>query len=210
MSISNIDNFVNDLYIPLAKGTISGTANTETPNSRANVLELIDEVEKDVLLNSLGLDLYNELMVALIDLPSADQKWRDLVNGVEYDGKIWEGLDNAKSLFLYAVYTLFIMENSDFLTALGVAKSNVENANLTTNATKVSYAWQKFLTKYQDGCLAEPLIYSDSGYSFTDYYGTNDNIQRSLYQYLNDNLDTWTTWDNSKFRLYEQINSFGI
>lgn len=210
MSISNIDNFVNDLYIPLAKGTISGTANTETPNSRAYVLELIDEVEKDVLLNALGLDLYNELMVALIDLPSADQKWRDLVNGVEYDGKIWEGLDNAKSLFLYAVYTLFIMENSDFLTALGVAKSNVENANLTTNSTKVSYAWQKFLTKYQDGCLSEPLIYSDSGYSFTDYYGTNDNVQRSLYQYLNDNLDTWDTWDNSKFRLYEQINSFGI
>tara|TARA_R100000541_G_scaffold20190_2_gene30047 strand:+ start:2742 stop:3374 length:633 start_codon:yes stop_codon:yes gene_type:complete len=210
MSISNIDNFVNDLYIPLAKGTISGTANTETPNSRAYVLELIDEVEKDVLLNALGLDLYNELMAALVDLPSADQKWRDLVNGVEYNGKIWEGLDNAKSLFLYAVYTLFIMENSDFLTALGVAKSNVENANLTTNTTKVSYAWQKFLTKYQNGCLAEPLIYSDSGSNFIDYYGTNDNIQRSLYQYLNDNLTTWDTWDNSKFRLYEQMNSFGI
>lgn len=210
MSISNIDNFVNDLYIPLAKGTISGTPNTETPNSRAGVLELINEVEKEVLLNSLGLDLYNELTAALVDLPSADQKWRDLVNGVEYDGKIWEGLDNAKSLFLYAVYTLFIMENSDFLTALGVAKSNVENANLTTNATKVSYAWQKFLTKYQNGCLAEPLIYSDSGVNFVDYYGTNDNIQRSLYQYLNDNLTIWDTWDNSKFRLYEQMNSFGI
>lgn len=210
MSISNIDNFVNDLYIPLAQGTINSTPNTATPNSRAGVLELINEVEKDVLLNSLGLDLYNELLAALVDLPSADQKWKDLVNGVEYDGKIWEGLDNTKSLLLYAVYTLFIMNNSDHLTALGVAKSKVENANITTNVTKVSYAWQKFLSKYQDGCLAEPLVYSDSGYTFTDYYGTNDNIKRSLYQYLNDNLDTWTTWDSAKFRLYEQINSFGI
>jgi hypothetical protein len=210
MSISNIDNFVNDLYIPLAKGTISGTATTETPNSKAYVLELINEVEKDVLLNALGLDLYNELMVALVDLPSADQKWRDLVNGVEYNGKVWEGLDNSKSLLLYAVYTLFIMNNSTFLTATGTAKPNTENSSNASNDAKVSYAWQKFLTKYQNGCLAEPLIYEDSGISFLDYYGNNDNIQRSLYQYLNDNLDVWDTWIASNFKLYERINSFGI
>jgi hypothetical protein len=210
MSISNIDNFVNDLYIPLAKGTISGTATTETPNSKAYVLELINEVEKDVLLNALGLDLYNELMVALVDLPSADQKWRDLVNGVEYDGKVWEGLDNSKSLLLYAVYTLFIMNNSTFLTATGTTKPNSENSSNVVNNTKVAYAWQKFLIKYQNGCLAEPLIYSDSGINFIDYYGNNDNIQRSLYQYLNDNLDVWDTWTPVNFYLYEQINSFGI
>lgn len=206
MSISNIDNFVNDLYIPLAKGTISGTPNTETANSKSYVLELINEVEKEVLLNCLGLDLYNELMVALLDLPNANQKWRDLVNGVEYDGKIWEGLDNSNSLLLYAVYYLFIMENSEQLTALGTANSKVENANLTSNSTKASRAFQVFLNKYQKGYLNEPYVYDN----VIDYYGNNDNIRVSLYQYLNDNLLMWDTWKNSGFRFYNQVNSFGI
>jgi len=102
------------------------------------------------------------------------------------------------------------MNNSNFLTAVGTSKPNSENNTNVSNSQKVSYAWQKFLSKYQNGCLAEPLIYSDSGANFIDYYGNNDNIERSLYQYLNDNLATWDTWKSENFRLYEQINSFGI
>lgn len=210
MSISKTTSFINDLFIPLAKATISGTVNTESPNNNVALQSMIDVVEKDILVNALGLTLYNELQTALLDLPNADQKWKDLVNGVEYDGKIWEGLDNPKSLLLYAVYYFFLSDNSaGFYTAVGISKPNSENSQLVTPAYKLATAWQTFLLKYQKGLKLCPDITYKNGVEFVDWFGNDNDVNQSLYQYLTDKAIDFG-WDASKFRVYENVNTFGI
>lgn len=210
MSISQTTSFINDLFIPLAKATISGTANTESPNNSIALQSMIDVVEKDILVNALGLTLYNELLVALADLPNADQKWKDLVNGVEYDGKIWEGLDNPKSLLLYAIYYFFLSDNSNgFYTAVGVSKPNSENSQLFTPTYKLATAWQTFINKYQNGLKLCPDITYKNGVEFIDWFGNYDGVYQSLYQYLTDKAADFG-WNASKFKVYENVNTFGI
>jgi len=207
-----IDNtyFKNDLYIPLGVDTISGTVNTNSPNNKTALEDCITEVEKSILLNALGLTAYNELQTALADLPSADQKWKDLVNGVEYDGKVWIGLNNPKSLITYAVYYFFLTRISQgFYTAVGVSKPSSENATLVTPAYKLAASWQAFLKKYQSGYLKEPFFSNVNGVDFIDWFGCSEEIEVSLYRFLSDKKEDYT-FDASKFSVYESINSFGI
>lgn len=201
--------FINDLFIPLAVANPTSVASQATPNNNVALTDLITVVEKDLLLNALGLTAYNELQTALLDLPNADQKWKDLVNGVEYDGKIWEGLDNEKSLIAYCVYFGFLSNNSDFYMAMGTTKPNAENSTHTNPNYKLATSWQMFIKKYQGNCLTNPNIYYHLGVPVVDYFGDSNEIQVSLYQFLNDKVDDYG-FDNTKFKTYRQKNSFGL
>jgi len=210
MQIIDTTFFINELYIPLAVATVSGSASAATPNNNGVLNSLIVEVEKDILLSALGLTNYNLLQTALADLPNADQKWKDLVNGKEYGEYIWEGLKSPKGCLVNGIYYTFIYQNSEYLTALGVSKPNTENAVNVSPFAKLANSWQKFTNKYQGGCLLNPLTSMSNGYSFVDWYGAQENVQRSLYQYLNDNAVTYG-FDASKFQTFDDnVNSFGL
>lgn len=210
MQIVDTSFFINELYIPLAVATVSGSVSTTTPNNNGVLNSLIIEVEKDILLNALGLTNYNLLQTALVDLPNADQKWKDLVNGKDYGDYQWEGLNSPKGCLVYAVYYTFIHQNAEQLTAIGVTKVNSENAVNVSPFAKLANSWQKFTNKYQGGCLLNPLTSMSVDYSFVDWYGTQENVQRSLYQYLNDNAVTYG-FDASKFQTFDDnVNSFGL
>lgn len=214
-NIINKSFFINDLYIPLSQGSISGLpANTATPTNDVSLDDCISEVEKDLLIGALGLDLYNELQIALADIDNADARWQNLVKGLEYsiDGKTykWEGLNSPKSLIAYAIYYYFLERSNTFLTGIGVQQPNAENATNLNPNYKMSKAWQTFLIKYQKGYLVCPNIEVYNKGIFIDWLGSNNEIIRSLYQFLNDKIEDYPEWENHNFYIYIEVNSFGL
>lgn len=208
--ITELTQFVGDIYIPLAVGQISSTPNLATPNNEAVLTAKIDEVEKLILLNALGLSNYNELQTALSDLDNADQKWKDLVNGVEYDGKLWEGLKHSKSLLVYAIYYEFLCDNNrGRFTVNGIAKAKDENKEFVNPNFKLVDAYRKFIEKYQKGYCFEPRISYIDGVRFTDYSVNTEDVIVSLFQFLEDKKDDYS-FDKSKFKTYQNINTFDL
>jgi hypothetical protein len=68
------------------------------------------KLEREILLNALGLSLYNEvkaLTEVTINEPAND-KFKKLIQGDEYDDKIWLGLDNTDSLIANYIYQDFL------------------------------------------------------------------------------------------------------
>lgn len=206
MSIISPSDFKNEFYIPLANGTISGTTSQEVPDNNTYLQSVIDEVQEDLLLNSLGLEQYNELVLALPITDDSAQKWKDLVNGRDINGKKWEGL---KNILLASTYYFFNTEKADVLTAVGIAMPESENATRTTPRYKLASAWQKFIEGYQGGYVCNPIVYNDYGYPYLDYYQQRNRIKISLYEYLQESKETYS-FENQFFRIYENINTFGI
>lgn len=198
----------NDLFIPLAADVPVSYPNQASPDNSAALDNMCIEIERSLLLNALGLEIYNELQEALPITDDSEQKWKDLVDGAEYGGKSWEGLGNEKSLIAYAVYFSFLSGNSDFYTALGVAKPDAENASLKTPAYKLASASQIFIRKYQNGSYPRPNVIECYRGSFVDYYGSEQEVEVSLFQFLRDHKDDYG-WDG-RFKTYEMQNSFGI
>lgn len=202
-NIINNTYFVNDLDIPNSQEVAGGA------NQSSYVTDCITTVERSLLLKALGLNTYNELQAALPIVELSEDKWKWLVNGREYGGKVWEGLSNRKSLIAYLVYSTFLDQNSHFWSTMSTVKPDAENSINVTPAFKVAASWQKFLRKYQDGCMIEPYAIYGYGYEYKDYYGTNEDVEVSLYQYLRDNKELYG-WEESNFKMYTQKNSFGL
>jgi hypothetical protein len=196
----------NELNIPLSVENIVANPALKTPNSTDFLTLLCERVEKSILVNALGLLAYNELQEALEDLEEADIKWKRLVEGYEYDGKIWVGLDNDYSLIAYKIFEEFLTETNQRLTGVGPVEGNPEKAILVSPRYKIANASQNFIKGYQKGYLIEPIVIGE----FIDWYGCNDDINVSLYQYLLDQKEDFTNVDLAKFRTYETQNSFGI
>lgn len=202
-------NNANELVIPLASNQPTTVSSVATPNNKSALENLIVEVEQDILINALGLTIYNELQTALNDLLNADIKWRNLVNGVEYDGKKWEGLSSDYSLLAFAIYYLFLNGNTQFYTALGVAQPNAENSTMVSPTYKLTTAWNKFISKYQGGSTEYPTISYTNGIQFTDWKGHSNKVFVSLYEYLVDKKEDFG-WEFDNFTYYDTKNTFGI
>jgi len=201
--------FINDLHVPNSQNNDDIGLPSEGNTTIDNLNDCCVVVEKDLLLNALGLTLYNSLQTALINLPSAEQKWKDLVNGVEYDGKIWEGLNNPKSLIAYAVYYNFLNMDSEYWSTFGTVKGNAVNAENVSPFYKLTSAWTTFLKKYQVGACSSPDYYSGVGWEYVDYYGMHNSVNVSLYEFLRDKADVYN-WTPDKFRYYNHVNTFGL
>lgn len=201
--------FINDLHVPNSQNNDDIGLPSEGNTTIENLNDCCAVTEKYLLLNAFGLDLYNSLQTALDDLPNADQKWKDLVNGVEYEGKIWEGLNNPKSLIAYAVYYNFLNMDSEYWSTFGTVKGNAINAVNVSPFYKLTSAWNTFLKKYQHGNCSTPNYYSGVGWEFVDWHGKHDSVNVSLYEFMRDNADVYS-WTPEYFRYYETVNTFGI
>lgn len=199
----------NELYLPLAVANPIPVGGQSSPNF-VNVLKnLCIQTERELLLNALGVTLYDELQLALADIDNpTNAKWKKLVVGDSYDDKNWIGLKSDYSLIAYRVYEMFLTKYSEQLTAFGVVKANSGNADNFTSYYKITNANLQFLKGFQDGYLSEPLITEN----FTDWYG-QELKDVSLFRYLIDKKDDFPTWDESKFYFYtidDAKNSFGL
>ena len=197
----------NILYIPLASEAPIPSAVTSTPNDGTYIDALCIEIEKTILVNALGLTTYNELQLALADIDNPlNASYKKLVNGDEYDGKIWVGLKYDLSLIANAVWIEYVMQKNTNLSAVGNSQVNLEKGTLVTPMYKIANASASFIKQYQGQILDEPIVIGN----FIDWQGGDDSVEVSLYRYLSDKKADFPNVDLNKFRFYEQINSFGI
>ena len=197
----------NILYIPLASEAPLPSAVTSTPNDGTYIDNLCIEIEKTILVNALGLTTYNELQLALADIDNPlNASYKKLVNGDEYDGKIWVGLKYDLSLIANAVWIEYVMQKNTNLSAVGNSQVNLEKGTLVTPMYKIANASASFIKQYQGEYLDEPIVIGN----FIDWQGCNDSVEVSLYRYLSDKKTDFPNVDLNKFKFYEQINSFGI
>ncbi len=197
----------NILYIPLASEAPLPSAVTSTPNDGTYIDALCIEIEKTILVNALGLTTYNELQLALADIDNPlNASYKKLVNGDEYDGKIWVGLKYDLSLIANAVWIEYVMQKNTNLSAVGNSQVNLEKGALVTPMYKIANASASFIKQYQGEYLDEPIVIGN----FIDWQGCDDSVEVSLYRYLVDKKTDFPNVDLNKFKFYEQFNSFGI
>jgi hypothetical protein len=198
----------NELNIPLSVQTLVANPTLQTPNDVAYLDALCLRVEKSILLNALGLAMYNELQLAITDSFTNPlyASYKKLVEGEEYDGKVWQGLENDYSLIAYRIFEEFMTETNVRLVANGNVQLSPEKASLISPAYKIANSNQKFIQLYQGGYLQEPIIYNH----FIDWFGCNDELNVSLYNYLIDKKENFPLWDLSKFAVYTNKNTFGL
>ena len=203
------------LYIPNNKD-ISASP-TAAPSSQSELEVFIDNNERDLLINALGVTLFNLLETAMIDLPNADQKWRDLVDGTDYtiNSKVhrWEGLKgyNKQSLIAAYVFCQYLRNDEATYTTTGIVKNTAKNADNYNPTGKYIKAYNSFIKQYQKSNHNSALIITNAfGSVGLDYYGNND-ATRSLYQYLTDanELDA-TAFPDFEFKVYNIETSLGI
>lgn len=180
-NILTVTDFTGKYYIANAVNQIASVQSQQTPNNSTELTRVITVTEKDILINALGLTIYNELQLALANLPSANQKYKDLVNGVEYDSKIWGGL---KPMLINAVYYEF---NNELVR--GFSSTNGMQTNLVDGAisgtSKLVNVWNDFVLNYQS---------------------YHNQIVVSLYEFLTDKKDDYS-FDSAKFKTYFLKNS---
>lgn len=158
-----------------------------------------EKYEREILIMTLGYDLYKELQSNLEVLTgqteqsvkaSADQKWKDLVNGVELtiDGytEKFEGLKSDNSFIADYVYYKFMEDDLKNHSGVGFTQSN-PNGGTKTNPT------QKLVSVWND--MVEKIIFYDKPYML------------SLYYFLDYNNVDYPKWLGSNF---DYKNQYGL
>ena len=107
----------NELNIPLSVEMVVANPSLQTPNTQQELTLLCQKVEKSILLNALGLTTYNELQLALADINNPlYASYKKLVQGDEYDDKVWNGLNYDYSLIAYRILEQFLVQSNERLT----------------------------------------------------------------------------------------------
>lgn len=218
MSIVNLTYFqAGSLYIPN-----NNNLNVEidgVPNSGNELQLFIDIYERELLINALGIDLYNDFQS---ELPApTTQKWIDLLNGKDYsiNGKNyrWDGLIgvNKQSLIAFYIYCKYLRNNQSVYTTAGVVLPNSANSENVDATPKYIFSYNNFINKYQ-GEIGEQdnysIITNCYGNIGLDYYvGSNKSYLVSMYQYMvNQNTLDDTNFPDLDFKFYYRENSWGI
>jgi len=190
MYLINEANFTREISVPNLSSSQSGNAER---------LALYgDEKPRLLLQMSLGNVLFSQLnsqVTSGILSPTADQKWKDLVNGKEYDGKVWRGLNYQEGSFkisLLAYYTFWnwLNDNTTTMGSGGEVQVQSKNANNVNPTSTLVQIWNSFIEMYQglpyNYCYPSVSFYN--GATFVDYFngGINSNYV-SLLQFLRDN-----------------------
>ena len=201
-------------FIPNA---VDISASSDSPSQESELDYFIGICERQLMLDALGVTLFNEFTTAMADLPNAAQKWQDLVNGATYSLNdreyLWDGLRgyNKNSLVASYIFCEFLRNDESTYTTTGIAQNKAKNAHNYSYTPKYIAAWRNFIKGYQAQAQCDPVIIRDHfGIVGLDYYQNNDSIV-SLYRFLTDQneLDA-TAFPDFIFKFYENQNSLGI
>ncbi len=187
------------------------------PSNGVNIDHFIVKYEREFMIGFLNIALYNELNSALDDLPSADIKWQNLVNGTDYvkdsvtyrfDGL--RGFDND-SLAAFYVFCKYLENDESYYSTTGTVKAKAQNSNIFTPTRKYMDAWFIFLDKYQDSEYKQGEKYIIDGFGNVvgiDYYNQEGgDTLVTLETYLKDHE---ADFEGYKFTRYTGTNSLGI
>ncbi len=216
------------LYIPNNKDLV--VEPTGAPTIVTELDSFIKKYERKLLINALGVTLYDLLQVALAKLPfavdtdpptlgTADQKWIDLVNGKNYtnaDGNVkrWNGLKgyDKQSVIAFYIFTEYLRNDNETYATVGTVKSDSKNATNVSATPKLIKANNEFIELYQgSSVVTQPIVlvngFGSIGY---DWFGS-DSVEVSLLKYLLDSNEAdITAFPDFEFKFYNNLNSFGI
>lgn len=206
MYLINEANFTREISVPNLTSSQSGNAE--------NLTKYGDEKPRLLLQNSLGsvlfTDLDSQVTNGILD-NDADQKWKDLVNGKEYDGKVWKGLNYDEGSFkvsLLAYFTYWNWLNDSLSSNLQVQVKNAENVNDTNSLVNV---WNTFIQMYQGGVYDfGKKVYIINGTTFVDWYNGNNSNYVNLLQFLQDNPLDYPNPQLYNFGNSSNSNSLGL
>jgi len=157
----------------------------------------IDVYSSELLRYALGIANFDLLKTALQDLPNADQKLQDLVNGVDYTiNSVTYRYGGLKEIIADFVYCRYFENDNETYTTTGVVQATAENAVQAAGTPKYIRVWQEFIYKYQNK--------NRRGCNLVTFDGVRTNEDASLYDYLKHAFST------DYFKFYENKNSFGI
>jgi hypothetical protein len=190
--------------------------------NQSNLDSYIAKYEVKVMKDALGLVAYKSFIASFEangDVkPTADQRWKDLINGVEYtyngEDYEWEGLRYTLGTYSYSliadyVFSIFLNDTSRTLGSPGMVKEATNSAETVSSIPRISEAWNTFIEKYQGESSDEdyPRLVSKPGLRGIDWSQHRSASDINMYTYLSDNE---SQYEDVKFRLYESTNSFGL
>ncbi|MEZ7496466.1 hypothetical protein QO206_13290 [Leeuwenhoekiella aequorea] len=202
--ILKLEYFENGRYkIPGAKATANGA------DRLVLITESLEAFEKRILIDGLGVVLYNEVLVALKDLENASQPLQDLIKGknYEYNGMNvnWEGLQGSDSLLVSFAYSQWVLEAQDILTTFGTQQPEAINSTEVSAQPRFASAYNEFFNKYQGVEELPRVIHRSAGVGI-DWYGSRK-PNRTLMQFLQENA---IDYPDAVFTMKEPVNSWGI
>jgi hypothetical protein len=196
MSLVERSYFVDELLIANSQDLAPNSnllGNTKVLNS------LIDKYERLALIETLGYDLYSELQTNLelfegaeyqTVKESADQKWKDLVNGcdIEIDDFKYrfDGLKPRGTFLADYIYCKFMLNDAKNHTGVGMVSSESNNATKVNSTQKIVEVWNGMVDKIMDNPSQSIL---------------------SLYFYLNYKTYDFPKWKPSQI---DYINQIGL
>lgn len=206
MYLINEANFTREISVPNLTSSQSGNAE--------NLTKYGDEKPRLLLQMALGsvlfTDLDSQVTNGVLD-NDADQKWKELVNGKEYDGKVWKGLNYDEGSFkvsLLAYFTYWNWLNDSLSSNLQVQVKNAENINDTNSLVNV---WNTFIQMYQGGVYDfGKKVYIINGATFVDWYNGNNSNYVNLLQFLQDNPTDYPSPQLYNFGNSSNSNSLGL
>ena len=208
--------FLNkNVFIPNA--VVQPSIGSNTPTSINQLQAEIDEREDELLLLFLGqaqkTELYAQFETNGDWKANALQKWKDLVDGADFEDKHWNGLRyivGTKKISLIAYYVYFWYLKEDFATysTTGIQVAQSENAISQLPNEKQVSAWNKFVNMYDGGNIQQ------RGYAFSrNWNGTmlrwngGERNEVSLYDFMSAKSDVY---DLRFFNHYDLINSMNL
>lgn len=185
-------------------------------NSKSSVQYFIDVYERRLLVNFLGIELYNELVTVYPNIEDVgNEKWFDLVYGTDYindDTKLrFDGLlgSNKDSLISAFVFCKYLENDNSYYSTSGVIKNTSSDYSNFDPTQKYISAYLDFLHKYQNENKEDFEPFVSSCGSFVDYYNFDIDTETfvSLETYMKHNKELF---EGYKFKRYDYLNSFGV
>ncbi|RLA04912.1 MAG: hypothetical protein DRQ47_02470 [Gammaproteobacteria bacterium] len=226
--IINKEYFKGEIYIAHAVDSISD----DTTGVGTDIDGLIDKYERDCLIKSLGMVLYNEFYDQLdpssLDglLPGSDAKWDNLLNGLKYidpdgDQVWWRGIRYEsvtgsgvydKSFLAEYIYFFYQQSNQVSVGSNGFTHTQSKNSTMADPTPKVISAWREFFAIVQGESTESLDFVTHTKYGTSvDWCASNKNSDVSLYKFIQDQntlvTDTYADWSPMK---WVNMNNFGI
>lgn len=175
---------------PLMLPNISDNANSGV-NNNALYEGYVNQFEYDFLLHALGYELTTDLLDQFEAngdwKPAAEQKWKDLVDGLGN----WRGLRFTvngikKSLIANYCYAQILYNEEFKMTAVGNSQNEVSGGNVVSNWYKIVPIWRELISFYQ---------------------GKRDDGLLTLEEFLKENE---TDYPDYKFNCFQNVNTFQL
>lgn len=204
--------FIKELSVP--------NINEMDSDSLVVLEQYIDKYSRQLLQNALGYTLFKDLDLNIttgVLNAGASQKWKDLVNGLEYvkDGKTykWKGLIHTEGLFkgsLLASYVFYqwFKDNVTTVTGTGEKSINALNSSTVNSNQRLVTVWNDFVSEYQGNNNHFPNVWYKGTTKVIDWFGSGEQFGYvSLIQFLTDNETNYT---DANMYIYDNQNQFGI